>query len=349
MRAKVVLLSILSAFLMILTCMGFAVPVDFAVAVVLGWIWYLARTYPAVRVAPEGVATAAVCLVLFIVGSHLFLGWLYMGVRTRAGTTAPGGERWKWRWTCSLTALIVLMFVAGMSVVGMTHQLGWLLSSKEPLVVNSGTLPGGALARAVSTNNLKQIGLALHVYHQAFESLPPGGTFDGRGRPLVSWQTMILPYLEVGDLYDRIDLSIPWNDVRNAHAYQIHVPQYLRYGIPTTRNAAGYALSHFAANVYMLGGDHPHKFSDVSDGTANTLMAGEVTADFRAWGDPTNWRDPTLGLNTNPRGFASPSPGGVNFLMVDGSVRFIENNVDPKVLKLLSTPAGGETFPSHTY
>jgi prepilin-type processing-associated H-X9-DG protein len=340
------LLTILSAVLVILTCMGFAVPVDFAVAVVLGWIWYLARTYPAVHVAPEGVATAAVCLVLFIVGSHLFLGWLYTAVRNRAGTTAPRGERWKWRWTCGLTALIVLMFVAGMSVVGMTHQLGWLLRSKEPLVVNSGSLPGGALARAISTNNLKQIGLALHLYHQAYDSLPPGGTFDRRGRPLVSWQTTILPYLEVGDLYDRIDLSIPWNDLRNAHAYETEVPQYLRPGIPATRDAAGYALSHFAANVYMLGGDHPRKFEEVSDGTANTLMAGEVTEGFKAWGDPTNWRDPTLGLNTNPRGFASPSPDGVNFLMVDGSVRFIENNVDPKVLKLLSTPAGGETFPS---
>ena len=214
--------------------------------------------------------------------------------------------------------------------------------------MNSGSLPGGALARAISTNNLKQIGLALHVYHQAFDSLPPGGTFDRRGRPLVSWQTTILPYLEVGDLHDRTDLSIPWNDLRNAHAYQIEVPQYLRPGIPTTRNAAGYALSHYAANVYMLGGDHPRKFEEVSDGTANTLMAGEVAAEFKAWGDPTNWRDPTLGFNRTP-GFRQPVLYGVNFLMVDGSVRFIKNTSSRACSRPCQHPPGVRRFrPTNT-
>ena len=138
MRPKVLLISILSAVLVLLTCMGFALPVDFAVAVVLGWIWYLARTYPEVQVAPAGVATAIVCLILFVLGSHLLLGWLYGAVYRAVDTkSAPGGERWKWRWTCSLTAVIVLMFVSGMSVVGMTHQLGWLLTSKERWVSDS--------------------------------------------------------------------------------------------------------------------------------------------------------------------------------------------------------------------
>ena len=343
MRPKVLLITVLSAALVLLTCMGFALPVDFAVAMGLGWAWYVARTYPEVQVAPAGVATATVCLILFVVGSQLFLNWLYRAVQHRAGRKSDlhGNERWKWRWTASLTTVIVLMFVAGMSVVGMTHQLGWLFNSKEPWV-ESGSGPKSALARAVSTNNLKQIGMALHWYHQAYESLPPGGTFDREGHPLQSWQTMILPYLEMGDLYDQIDVSAPWNDSRNAAAFQTEIPQYLRYGIPETRNADGYALSHFAGSVHMLGGDHPHTFGEVSDGTANTLMAGEITHGFKAWGDPTNWRDPTLGLNSNPRGFASPSPGGVNFLMVDGSVHFIKNSVDPKVLKALSTPAGGE-------
>jgi Protein of unknown function (DUF1559) len=349
MRPKVLLISILSAALVLLTAMGVALPVDVAVAVGLGWIWYLARLYHEVQVAPDGAATAAVCLILFAVGSHLFLGWLYRAVRSADGApSAPDGERWKWRWTGSMTAVIVLMFVAGMSVVGMTHQLGWLVNSQEPWII-SGSGASGALARAQSTNNLKQIGLALHWYHQAHESLPPGGTFDREGRPLESWQAMILPYLEAGDLYDRIEISVPWNHSRNAPAFQTEVPQYLRPGIPATRNAAGYAVSHYAANVYMLGGSRARTFNEVSDGKASTLMAGEVTADFKAWGDPTNWRDPTLGLNSNPRGFASPARGGVTFLMVDGSVRFIKNSVDPKVLKALATPAGGEKLSSDQY
>ena len=153
---------------------------------------------------------------------------------------------------------------------------------------------------------------------------------------------MILPFVEHEDLHSRIDFSIPWNDSRNAPVFQTLIPVYLHPGIETAKNTAGFALSHYAANVYMLGGDHHRTFNDVSDGQANTIMAGEVTADFKAWGDPTNWRDPQLGLNRNPAGFASPSQGGVNFLFVDGSVRFIKNSVDPSVLKALSTPAGGE-------
>jgi prepilin-type processing-associated H-X9-DG protein len=329
-------------------CLGIALPIDFAGALVLGWAWYLSRTLPHVQVASAGVATAAVCVVLFFIGSHIFLSWLYRELQSSAGGKAALDSRWRWRWTGGLTALFVLMFVAGMSVVGVTHQLGWLVSSKEPWVV-SGSGAQGAAARAMSTNNLKQIGMALHAYHQDYDSFPPGGTFDRQGRPLASWQAMILPYLEQSELHKRIDFSIPWNDPRNAPIFQTVIQPYLRPFVTPEKNAAGYALSHYAANVYMLGGACPRSLSAVSDGTASTLMAGEVMTELKPWGDPTNWRDPALGLNQNPGGFASPSPGGVNFLMVDGSVRFINNSVHPEVLKALSTPAGHEKIGSDQY
>ncbi len=348
MRRSVVLLSVATAVLVLLTCAGLAVPVDFAVAITFGWVWYLLRTLPEVRFETTGVTTAAVCLVLLTVGAHVFFSWLFRETGIASGANESHLKRWKWRWTGSLVLVTLLMFVAGISVVGMTHQLGWLLSSNEAWIVSSSGARG-ALARAVSTNKLKQIGLALHMYHQAYDSLPPGGTFDANGRALQSWQAMILPYMEDNGLHERIDYSIPWTDRRNASAFQTEIQVYLHYGIEEHKNAAGYALSHYASNVYMLGGNRPRTFNDVSDGTAMTIMAGEVTTGFKAWGDPTNWRDPSLGLNQNPAGFASPSPGGVNFLMVDGSVRFIKNSVDPKVLEALSTPAGGEKVSADQY
>ncbi len=210
MRGSVVLLSVVTAVLVLLTCIGLAVPVDFAVAITFGWVWYLLRTLPEVRFETTGVATAAVCLVLLTVGAHVFFSWLFRETRGSARASEFHLKRWKWRWTGSLVLVTLLMFVAGMSVVGMTHQFGWLLSSKESWIV-SGSGARGAMARAVSTNNLKQIGLALHVYHQTHDSLPPGGTFDPHGRPLQSWQAMILPYIEDNGLHDRIDFSIPWN------------------------------------------------------------------------------------------------------------------------------------------
>ncbi len=336
MRRILVRIILVMGALLLLACMGFGVPIDFLAVITLGWAWYLVRTLPEIRMARAGIATAAICLVLFAVGSHAFLAWLYSHSNTREETQDPGNRRWKWRWTGTLVAVTILMFVAGMSTVGVTHQLGWLLTSKERLIVSDS---GEVAHRVHSTFNLKQIGLALHQYEQVYHSFPPGGTFDRLGRPLQSWQAMILPYIEQESLHRQIQFDIPWNDVRNARVFQTEVPIYVRPGISFKKNAAGYALSHYAANVHMIGGDHTRAIRDVTDGTDSTLMAGEVVAGFKAWGDSTNWRDPSLGLNTSSYGFGSPSPGGVNFLMVDGSVRFIKNTVDLRVLEGLSTPA----------
>ena len=88
------------------------------------------------------------CLILFVVGSQFFLAWLYREIRNPAGTKAFLDPRWKWRWTGGLAAVIILMFVAGMATVGVTHQLGWLLTSKERWVDSDGG-PRGAAQGAV--------------------------------------------------------------------------------------------------------------------------------------------------------------------------------------------------------
>ncbi len=59
-------------------------------------------------------------------------------------------------------------------------------------------------------------------------------------------------------------------------------------------------------------------------------------------GNLRNFRDPALGINQNRRGFGSPFTGGANFLLGDGSARFLSDKIDPKVLKALSTPNGRE-------
>ena len=85
---------------------------------------------------------------------------------------------------------------------------------------------GPAARRAQCTNNLKQIALALHNYEQAYNALPPAYTVDAEGRPLHSWRTLILPYLEQGPLYQTIDLSKPWNDPANAKALETVLPVF---------------------------------------------------------------------------------------------------------------------------
>ena len=78
MRRVVVWLSVLVFVLFILSCLGLVLPIEVpAVPRLSGWVWYLARTIPEVHIPRSGVATAAVCLLLLVVGSQYFLGWLY--------------------------------------------------------------------------------------------------------------------------------------------------------------------------------------------------------------------------------------------------------------------------------
>ncbi len=53
-----------------------------------------------------------------------------------------------------------------------------------------------AARRVQCSNNLKQIGLALHNYNAAYKSLPPPYTVDANGQKLHSWRTLILPFIE---------------------------------------------------------------------------------------------------------------------------------------------------------
>src|SRR5438876_1195681 len=81
-------------------------------------------------------------------------------------------------------------------------------------------------ARTQCTNNLKQIGLALHGYHGAHKVFPPAYTRTSDRQAGVSygvsypddnwnalpgwaWGTLILPYLEQGNLYNQLRLDLP--------------------------------------------------------------------------------------------------------------------------------------------
>ena len=67
-----------------------------------------------------------------------------------------------------------------------------------------------AARRAQCVNNLKQIGLGLHNYHDTVGSLPMGrerGTIDGQGRGYSAY-AMVLPYLEQGSAYDSINFAL---------------------------------------------------------------------------------------------------------------------------------------------
>jgi prepilin-type N-terminal cleavage/methylation domain-containing protein/prepilin-type processing-associated H-X9-DG protein len=159
-----------------------------------------------------------------------------------------------------------------------------------------------AAARILCENNLKQIGLALHGFHDANKGLPPGyyatanypGTSPGWG-----WGTFILPYLEQTPLYQQINLTQP---VQSQTAVQAIVPVYLcpadivlaaPFAV-TDASAATLCMagpSSYAATVGQDASDVADptgdgifyrnsrtKLTDITDGTSQTVMVGD-----RAW------------------------------------------------------------------
>ncbi len=62
----------------------------------------------------------------------------------------------------------------------------------------------GSARRSQSMNNLKQLGLAMHNFHDTFKNFPPAATYDANGRPLLSWRVHILPFIEQDGLYQRV-------------------------------------------------------------------------------------------------------------------------------------------------
>lgn len=305
-------------------------PLSITLSLVFGWVVFLYRTVPRMTVDGPSVFVAFAALVLFTAGVHGFgRTW-----RRRQPERPP----WKLRWSLAVVAVVFQLFAAGISLVGIVHQAGWLLTSPEPAFVQGTLWSNGAGTR----NNLKQIALAMHNYHDTYAKGPPGGTFTPDGEMLHSWETYSLPYL----IYSTsdVDFQLPWNHPSNAKYFQCLIPEFLNDSLSAPLfDEQGFGLSHYAANVHVLGPNRPLRLDEIRDGQANTLLIGEVNAEFKPWGHPVNWRDPARGINRSPHGFGgAPHSGGAYFGMVDGSVRFVGERIDPHVLHALSTPNGGE-------
>lgn len=254
-------------------------------------------------------------------------------------------------------------------------------------------------------NNLKQIGLALHLYHDNVATFPPGAIVANN----LSWNVLVLPYLEQGALYERFSLAGgafngPPNQEgpdKNVHALN-RLVSYLcpssvvnvaathpsstlldgrrtftkhYYGImgpkgpsggyefdPNPTGQGGFALQG------ILGRDSKIRLANVTDGASNTLLVGEIS---NPGGDGASWvrgiafgttvaaangmcssKNVNFGINVlltsqsanqfNDISFSSYHTRAAQFVLADGAVRYVSDNINTSVYKAAASRDGGD-------
>lgn len=277
-----------------------------------------------------------------------------------------------------------------------------------------------AARRSSCKNNLKQLGLAMHNYHDVYRVFPPGwiganaaGPHTGLGSSDLTgfangfaWGAMILPYIEESSLYDQLDFSLPLTAPANTSSIGVRVATFQCLSDPKPDTAA---VTDSAGNSFTLGTSnymgvfgirdvddciigvgvsateqcraegilyHNSKVAirDITDGTTHTLMLGERTTFYPNLNTRTNpfygfWmglvpnsdegaerflchteHNPNYALAKDSAGmslgdagdFGSSHTGGAQFVLADGSVRFISENVDSLTFQKLGQIADGQ-------
>ena len=192
--------------------------------------------------------------------------------------------------------------------------------------------------RVQCVNNLKQIILAFHTYHDTMAALPPLYSVDKDGKPLHSWRVLILPWIEQAALYDAIRLDEPWDSEYNKQFHNVIVSQYScpSNALCKPGEACNYVVVAGEAFVPAVKDRKgKHTFAVVSDGTSNTLAVIEVKEPF-CWMDPTadiELEDLAVGINAEDGRCGSFHRGGCNAARFDGSVLFIPETVDTETLQ----------------
>ena len=193
-----------------------------------------------------------------------------------------------------------------------------------------------AARRAESQNNLRQIGLALHNYHDTYREFPPAVVTDANGQPLYSGRVLLLPFLEQAALYEAFNKSERWDSPSNMALSHTKIKTFVDPSNPNQGPDGSYAFVTGTGSMFESG--QPIKIANIIDGTSNTLAMIEVRTTGGSWAAPVEFDVAQFGAGL-PQGYHQ---GGTLALFADGSVKFISQNVSPQVVQQLGTRAGGE-------
>jgi hypothetical protein len=193
-------------------------------------------------------------------------------------------------------------------------------------------------SRITGINNLKQIALAMHNYHDANGGLPAAAICDKKGKPLLSWRVSILPYIEQNELYNQFKLDEPWDSENNKPLIDKMPKTYL---LPGTKSEGKTHYRVFHSNGAVFDLIQQTSFVTITDGTSNTVMVVDA-ADAVPWSKPD---DIEFDLKMPIEKLLRFTNDKTAVAFCDGSVRLLKRGVGDKTWRLLIQKADGEVIP----
>ena len=181
-----------------------------------------------------------------------------------------------------------------------------------------------AARRMQCGNNVKQLAIAFHNYHDTHGMFPQynflvAGTSNWNSHGAL---TMILPYIEQQTIYDLVDFHVPWDNGANATARYSKVAAFICPSGPAVGNDQ-YANSNYAVcggarrGLYDTGAPVPASgiftarvctpMAAITDGTSNTIMLSEFNSGDQNNGSLDLQRDHAENLGTLQDQFPSAS------------------------------------------
>ncbi len=191
--------------------------------------------------------------------------------------------------------------------------------------------------RVQCINRLTNIALAIHNYANSHGVYPPAYTVDADGKPLHSWRTLVLPYLDQRALYDTIDFTKPWNDPANAKAYAAELSIFQCPSAGLDPHETTY-LAVTTPNSFL----RPTEARDLADLAADfqeTLLVIDAPVKHAV-----HWMAPQDADESVVLGLANDGdlhhPGQFVAAFVDGRVRTLSPDMPEAEFRRLTTIAG---------
>lgn len=239
---------------------------------------------------------------------------------------------------------------ARLSEIAVPYGVGLLVASVLLVPV---TEAREAARRTQCRGHLKQIGLALHNYHGTYSQFPDLASVDGL--PPRSWRVELLPFLDHAALRQQYVDADAWDAASNRPVSRewmliYRCPSHEFEEVADQPKFAAYSGVRGSNTLFPDGRGLPIR--KVTDGTSNTIAIVE------ACGRPVIWTAPhdidlaqqRVGVNLpgeqpgrSGSAISSYHPRGANVAFADGSVRWVSQDIDPKLLQALLSVNGGET------